>query len=277
MSLLRIAFCTALSAALLNPLLIPEALAQQTASASSTPSTSQAVGQWDTGQPMDGQWHFAFTPYLWFAGMHGTTGVRGFNTSVQASPRDLLSHFDIGLMGATSLRKNRLVMPVDLMWIRLSDSRSLPENPIQFTSIDFRAGQFLLTPEAGYRIVDKWNFKVDALAGLRYWHLSQSLKFIPPVMNGVSASQDWVDALGGARLQMFVTPKLSIVIAGDAGGGAATPDYEAMGLVGWKVKKCTTLQAGWRYLHVHYRNNNNLFLYDTTIAGGLVGATFTFK
>ena len=78
MSLLRIAFCTALSAALLNPLLIPEALAQQTASASSIPSTSQIAGQWDTGQPMDDQWHFAFTPYLWFAGMHGTTGVRGY-------------------------------------------------------------------------------------------------------------------------------------------------------------------------------------------------------
>ena len=96
-------------------------------------------------------------------------------------------------------------------------------------------------------------------------------------MNGVSASQDWVDALGGARLQMFVTPKLSMVIAGDAGGGAATPDYEAMGLVGWKVKKCTALQAGWRYLHVHYRNNNNLFLYDVASAGGIIGATFTFK
>ena len=277
MSLLRIAFCTALSAVLLNPLLIPEALAQQTASASNTPATSQTTGQWDTGAPMDGQWHFAFTPYLWFAGMHGTAGVRGFNSSVHASAGDLLSHLDIGLMGSATLRKNRLVMPVDLMWIRISDNNSLPENRTRFNSIDFRAGQFILTPEGGYRIVDKWNFKVDALGGLRYWHISEGLKFNPPVMNGVSGSQDWVDALGGARFQMFVTPKLSMVVAGNAGGGAAAPDYEVIGLVGWKVKKCTTLQAGWRYLDVHYRNNSNLFLYDTTLAGGLIGATFTFK
>ena len=277
MSFRRITFCTALSTALLNLLLVPKAPAQQNASASNTSSASQPAGQWDTGDSMDGRWHLAFTPYLWFAGVHGTTGVRGFNTSVQASPRDLLSHFDIGLMGASTMRKNHLVMPLDFMWIRLSDNRSLPENSTRFTSIDFRAGQFLLTPEAGYRIVDKWNFKVDALAGLRYWHLSQKLNFNPPVMNGVSGSQDWVDALGGARFQMFVTPKLSMVVAGNAGGGAAAPDYEVIGLVGWKVKKCTTLQAGWRYLDVHYRNNSNLFLYDTIIAGGLVGATFTFK
>src|ERR1700757_2500199 len=122
MSSLRIALCTTLSAVLLNPLLIPGALAQQTASASNTTSTSQTAGQWDTGAPMDGRWHSAFTPYLWFAGMHGTTGVRGYNTSIQASPGDLLSHFNMGLMGSTDLRRNHFVMPVDLMWIRLTDN-----------------------------------------------------------------------------------------------------------------------------------------------------------
>jgi hypothetical protein len=276
MSSLRTAFYTALSGILLNPFLIPEAFAQQNTPPSSTLSAPPA-GQWDTGAPMDGQWHFAFTPYLWFAGMHGTTGLRGYYTSIKASPGELLSHFNMGLMGSTDMRRNHLVMPVDLMWIRLTDNHSLPENPIGFTTIDFRAGQFLLTPAAGYRIVDKWNFKVDALAGLRYWHLGEKLKFNPAVMNGVSGSQDWVDALGGARFLMFVTPKLSMTVAGDAGGGGALPDYEVIGLVGWKVKKTIVLVAGWRYLTVHYRNNSNLFLYDTTVAGGLAGVTFTFK
>jgi hypothetical protein len=276
MNLRRTVFGAALSTILVNPVPVPEAFAQQNTPASSTLSASPA-GHWDTGAPMDGQWHYAFTPYLWFAGMHGKTGVRGFYTSISASPGDLLSHFNMGLMGTTSVRKNHFVMPVDLMWIRLTDNHSLPENPVGFTNIDFRAGQFLLTPLAGYRIVDKWNLKVDALVGLRYWHLGEKLEFNPPVRSGVSASQNWVDALGGARFQMFVTPKLSMVISGNAGGGQALPDYEVVGLVGWKVKKRTVLQAGWRYLNVHYRNNSNQYLYDTTVAGGLIGATFTFK
>ena len=277
MHVVRTGFCAAVCAILLNPLLIPQAAGQQTASASTTPSNAPAPGQWDTGEPMDGKLHLAFTPYLWFAGMHGTTGVRGFYTSVSASPGELLSHFNMGLMGTTSVRKNRFVMPVDMMWIRLTDNHSLPENPVGFNAIDFRAGQFLLTPTAGYRIVDKWNLKVDALVGIRYWHLGEKLTFSPAVRGGVSTSQNWVDGLGGARFQMFITPKLSMVIAGDAGGGAALPDYEVVGLVGLKVKKCTVLQAGWRYMDVHYRNNNNLYLYDVATAGGIIGATFTFK
>ena len=90
---LRTACCIALSAILLNPLLIAEAFAEQT-SLSSTPSTSPP-GQRDTGEPMDVQGHFNFTPYLWFAGAHGTTAVRGLNTSVHASAGDLLSHLDV--------------------------------------------------------------------------------------------------------------------------------------------------------------------------------------
>jgi len=226
---------------------------------------------------MDDQWHIAFSPYLWFAGVHGTTGVLGYNTSIHASPGDLLSHFNMGLMGSTNLRRNRVVLPVDMMWIRLSDNHSLPENVLGVNSIDFRAGQFILTPGAGYRFVDKSNLKVDGLVGLRYWHLGQKLTFNPTILNGISTSQNWVDALGGARLLMLITPKLSMIISGNAGGGAAAPDYEVLGVVGLKVKRNITLQAGWRYLDVHYRNNSNLFLYDVAQNGAILGATFQLK
>lgn len=272
MSVLRIALCFVL----LSSTLLSGAAAQTNTTISSPTAAQLPAGQWDTGQPMDDRWHFGLTPYLWFAGMHGTTGVLGYYTNVSASPGDLLSHFNMGLMATTDVRRNHFVTRTDAMWIRLTDNHGLPENPVGFTSIDFRASQFLLTPMAGYRLVDKWNLKVDALAGIRYWHLGEGLKFIPPVRNGVSTSQNWVDGVGGARFRMFVTPKLSMTIIGDAGGGAALPDYEVAGLVGWKMKH-SVFQAGWRYLDVHYRNGNNQFLYDVTSAGAVIGATFTFK
>ena len=92
--------------------------------------------------------------------MHGTSGLRGFNTSVRASAWDLLKHFDIGLMGTTELRRNRIVLPVDLMWVRLSDGHALPLNEVGIDSISFRAGQFMLTPMAGYRVVDKRSLRL---------------------------------------------------------------------------------------------------------------------
>src|SRR5437764_1444345 len=48
---------------------------------------------------MQDSWHFDVSPYLWFAGAHGTVGAFGRTASVHASALDLLSHFNIGLMG----------------------------------------------------------------------------------------------------------------------------------------------------------------------------------
>jgi hypothetical protein len=49
----------------------------------------------------DKDWHFAITPYLWFAGVHGTAGAFGHDASVHASPGDLLKHLDFGILGAS--------------------------------------------------------------------------------------------------------------------------------------------------------------------------------
>jgi len=208
--------------------------------------------------------------------MHGTTGVLGFNTSVKASPGDLLSHFDIGLMGNVAVRKQRFVAPVDFMWVALSDDKGLPENIVGIESISFHVGQFILTPKVDYEIIDTPKLKVDGLAGLRYWHLGEELHFNPKLFNGVSRSQNWVDGVAGARIETVLSSKASITVLGDAGGGGAVPDYQIAGLLGLKVKKKITLQAGWRYLDVHYRNDR-LFLYDIAESGVGLGAVFSFK
>jgi hypothetical protein len=54
-----------------------------------------------------------------------------------------------------------------------------------------------------------------------------------------------VDAVGGARIQAMLSPKLVLTIEGDAGGGGANSDYQVGGLIGWKLKKII-LQAGYR-------------------------------
>jgi hypothetical protein len=271
--------CFALLAAItLSPFLMSRAVAQErTAELNAPLRVDGTAGSPDANGSADDQWHIGFLPYLWFAGVHGTTGVRGFNASVHASAGDLLSHFNFGLMGAVEVRRNRVVLPVDTMWIRLSDSKSLPENVVGVNSIDARVGQFVLSPKGGYRIIDGEKLKVDGLAGLRYWHLGEKLNFSPTIFNGVSTSQNWVDALGGGRIQMLLSPKASVTIAGDAGGGGASPDYQVLGLLGFKVKKNVILQAGWRYLDVHYRNSGSGFLYDVAQSGVALGATIYFK
>jgi len=238
---------------------------------------SNAPAPADPSAPADDQLHLSFAPYLWFAGMHGYVGALGHNAGVRASPGDLLSHADIGVMGTLQAQKGHVVLPLDIMWLALSDDKGLPENEVGVESVSFRAGQFILTPKVGYQIVDTDKWKVDSLVGLRYWHLGERIHFNPVLYNELTPSQNWVDAVAGGRIERILSPKASITIVGDAGGGQASQDYQVAGMLNFKVKKNLSLFGGWRYLNVDYRNNQNLFLYNMTVSGVGLGALFKFK
>ena len=93
--------------------------------------------------------------------------------------------------------------------------------------------------------------------------------------NNLSKSVTWTDFVLGARFSMPLSSKASVDVLGDAGEGGATLDYQVGGLLNYQVKPKWTLQGGWRYLTVHYGNNGNIF--NSSIQGILIGATYKFK
>ena len=223
----------------------------------------------------DTGWHVAISPYLWLSGVNGTVGARGHETSVHASVGDVLSNFDIGILAAADIRYNRIVMPVDFMWMKLSDLKGLPFEE-GTTSVKAKLNEDILTPKIGYRVIDKEKFKVDGLVGFRYWHLGTTLTLQSnTTSDSFYQAQNWVDAVGGARIQVMLTPKVLVTILGDAGGGGANSDYQVAGLFGFKLKK-VVLQAGWRYLHVNYRPSSG-FVDDVGMSGFIMGVTIPLK
>ena len=248
------------------------------AHASDGTGSDQSNGTPDASGPSDNGWHVDVSPYLWFPGLSGTIGILGRNASVHASPGDILSNLGIGLMGAMEVRKNRFVLPVDFMWVKLEADRSTPFNPgVSYINVNVK--QAILTPGAGYRIVDQDKLKVDARVGLRYWHLGQNLSFQPSgIFSNSSQSANWVDVVAGGKFEGVLTPKVLVTVIGDAGGGGAAVDYEIATLLGLKVSKKVLLQAGWRYLDVDYRTNAPaLFVYDVHQSGGIAGVTIRLK
>jgi hypothetical protein len=242
----------------------------QTQTPTSPPPTQEADTSSDEG------WHVGVIPYLWLAGVHGTVGALGREASVHASVSDVLSKLNIGLMGAVEVRYNRVIIPIDFLWIKLSDDKALPIEVVA-ASIKAKMKEALLTPKIGYRIVNGQRLKVDALFGVRYWHLTTDLTLEPTqIGNGFSRSADWVDAVAGGKFQVAVTPKLVVTVLGDAGGASARSDYQVAGLLGYKVGRKCILQAGYRYLAVNYRPTGG-FIYNTTTSGLLLGATINVK
>jgi hypothetical protein len=238
--------------------------------ATPTPAFPKAAADPDSG------WHVSLTPYLWLAGMNGTVGALGHQTSVHVSALDLAKYFNFGIMAQAEVRYNRIVMPVDFMWIKLSDDKGLAFDA-GATSVKGKLNEDILTPKIGYRVIDKDNIKVDGLIGFRYWHLGTTLTLQPQVANGFYQTADWADAVEGANIQAMLTPKIVVTIAGDAGGGGAKLDYQVVGAIGYKFKKFI-LQTGWRYMHVNYRPvGGKGFILDVNETGLALGVTIPLK
>jgi hypothetical protein len=257
----------------------PASVDMQTQTPSSTSQTAPApAAPTPAPTPEDAGGHFSVTPYLWFAGVRGTVGALGRNASVHVSDGDLLSHFDIGLMGAAEARYDRVVINGDLMWIRVSDGKALPFTGLGAVSADVRVGQLVWTSKLGYRVINSQKFKLDANAGIRYWHLGQKLSFNPSLLGiNFNGSQNWVDLVVGGRAQLPLGKKAVIDLAGDVGGWDATAklDYQFAALLGFKLCPKWTAVMGYRYLFIDYRQNNAVF--NTITSGGIVGLTYTFK
>lgn len=227
----------------------------------------------------DDNWQFELSPYLWFAGAHGTVGILGHNLSVHASPGDLLSHFDIGVMGVAEARYKRFLLFGDLLWIRISDNKAVPISDKGVVSADARVGQLAWTSNLGYRLLDKKKLKANANVGVRFWHLGEKL-----ILNGASTSatftpsQNWADIVVGGRVQLPISEKVSLNLLGDVGGWNATAklDYQFAPMLAYQVKPKWTLLAGYRYLFIDYRGDHSS-VNNMVTSGALLGLKYRLK
>ncbi len=225
-------------------------------------------------------WHFEIMPYMWFASVHGTAGALGHEASVHASFSDIFNYLNLGAMGTFEARYNRVIMPVDFLWMKLSDEQGLPITD-NVDSVKATMRETLLTPKIGYRIADGKKVKVDAFIGARYWHLNTELRGFAggsQVGKGFSQSANWADAIAGGRITLALSPKAFVEFGGDAGGGSARSDYQVAGILGYKISRRWVLMAGYRYLSVDYRPNGKAqFVFDVDMPGAGIGATFNIK
>ncbi len=225
----------------------------------------------------DDKWHFVIAPYLWFPGISGTVGT-SLDASVHASATDVVGYFNIGVMGAVEARRNRLIVPVDFVWVRLGDNKlELGFVPGSNRATTRKVTESTLTPKVGYRFADTERWKADALFGIRYWHLVQTITLKPYGLS-TSPSVNWVDYNLGLRVTAALTPKMAITAFADEGAGGSRLDYQASGLLGYKIKPTIALFIGWRYLYVDYRNRGDKrFIYDAHQSGPLAGLTWDVK
>jgi len=223
----------------------------------------------------DDGWRGQIAIYGWFPGVHGTVGALGHDASIHVPFSDVFHTLKGIIPVAVEADKGRFIIPIDFLWMKLGVDKGLPFNEVGQTSVNVHLTESILTPKVGYRLLDAERFKIDALAGVRYWYLGQNLALQPSGVDH-SRSANWVDGLGGARITMVLAPKASIMISGDAGAGGSNLDYQVLGLLDLKLTEKLGVGLGWRYLYVDYRPSNHEFIFNTATTGALAGFYYSF-
>ena len=238
--------------------------------AAQTPAASAQTAS----QSSTEDWQFEVVPYLWGSAIDGDVGIGNRTANVDASFSNIVKHLHFAAMGMAEVRRERLVALADALYTDLRGQRATP-GPL-FSSVRPEQRIFILTPEAGYRVLDDGDTSIDALGGIRYWHLNSELDFRAGLLPGIEmeATRNWVDAIVGLRARTGLPRRTWVSAYGDVGAGGSDLTYQLVGTVGGDINDRYAVVFSYRVLKVDY--DKDRVLLDTAMQGPLFGFTFKF-
>ena len=210
----------------------------------------------------DDKVHVELMPYLVLAGMGGDLTAKGRSASFSQSAGDILSNLQFGVMGRTRVTYKRWFVGLDGIYMGLGAAND---------AADAGVDQVIVEPSVGYKVAPF----LEVLGGARYNSLAMDLKFRGPLAAQVSAEKTWWDPFFGGRVIIPFGEKFSFTTRLDVGGFGAGSKVavNAEPLFNMKVGKRMTLNAGWKFYYVDYKEAAANFRYAALSQGPLLGAT----
>lgn len=233
-------------------------------------------------------WSLQITPYIWATGMKGNISPfqRAPTIPVEKSFSDVLDSLNFGAMLNLWARYDRFVFAADIFYSDLTDSHvvgQIPPLPPIFPGVNIGADvdttQLTSTIEGGYRLYSSPRFTFDALAGARFWRISNNVTVTTngsPTPISHEESFGWVDPIIAARGFFNINDKFSTMVMADVGGFGVGSDntWQVMATVNWQFRRNMALSAGYKYLHVDYDKDGHVF--DASMSGPVLGLTYRF-
>ena len=220
--------------------------------AAATPALGEDVNMFD------GQWHASLTPYLWLAGINGSTSfshpvgdAHNINTSIDAE--NLLKEVQFSAMLSGEIRKGDWSIFSDYMYLDFKDKSSQVKtitDPLGNISDPIDMGSTTnvrsntLTLGVAYTPWHSGNSYLDVFAGTRYlsqqttldWSVLNTLGHLPARRGSISAKQVEWDAIVGVKGQLALGEgKWFMPYYFDVGSGPHNTTWQAL------------IGAGYRY------------------------------
>jgi hypothetical protein len=229
-------------------------------------------------------WVVQVTPYLWASGMKGDVSPfpRAPTVEVDVPFSEVWDNLKFGGFANIWARRDRFVFSGDLMYVNLSAAEVVGPLPNLDPDIEIGAEldsvQFYAAGLAGYRVVDTPQFSLDALAGGRFWYVSNDLTLRLENVGSRSFKEDfsWFDPLIGARVFYNITDKLSVMGQADLGGFGVGSEFtwSVLGTVNYVFNDHWSASIGYKHMSVDYDDDGLVF--DVDMSGPVIGVTYRF-
>ncbi|NYT66197.1 hypothetical protein H0A58_09475 [Alcaligenaceae bacterium] len=245
-----------------------------------------AAGEAAAPSQVQSDWALQVTPYLWAAGLDGKISPfrRGPTIGVDKSFSDVLDDLKIGGFINIWGRYDRYVLSGDIVYVNTKESQAAgplppvgptPPGTVVHGSVDSK--QFMATLLGGYRVLDTPDFTLDALGGVRFWHISNKVNVSAlGLSRSYKENFGWIEPVIGARTFIRLTDSLSLQAQADIGGFGAGSDlsWSALATMNYAFTDAFSVSAGYKVLDVDYDHKGHV--YDTRLRGPIVGLTYRF-
>lgn len=210
----------------------------------------------------DGQWRFEASLPLWGAGLDGTVSFRSIpEQQVTASFSDVISNFDVGVLGHFEARRNRFGFGIDLLYLNLG-ADIVTSGPI-LGLLDPQADLRQLTTEGFvfYRLAKGGSHAgnqgfADLIVGARYYGVRSQIR--GDTFEGTRRTFDFVDGMAGLRGYAPLGSRLGLRARADVAGFGSSVTWNLEGYLGFLLSERWSIDAGYHYLDIDYDKGEGL-------------------
>lgn len=220
-------------------------------------------------------WTHEIAPYLWGAGLEGTTAVGPVSADIDASFGDILDALELGAMGSYRGSKDRMAIMFDLVYSGLGGDGRGPGDAVK---ADVDIDMLVLEGDFGYAFTDN----LHGFLGLRYVDLETQIKLKGPLGNqeSVKDTVDWIDPVIGLHWNWPFADRWALSLRGDIGGFGVGSEFawQGVGMLRWQVSSGFGVLLAYRYLSNDYDEGKgaDYFKFDMSMQGPALGVVFTF-
>ena len=220
------------------------------------------------------EWEFIVNPYFMAPAIDGDLGVGRFDAKVGASPSDVFSRLNWGVMGTVEANNGEWGFNLDVNYLNVdaTDDRkrrfSVNGHQAAYTATVLRRVHPAAWVYVGARLSDM-GIRLDCNTDC-------------PVVGDRSArrNKQWVEYLAGFRATLPFNDRVDLTVNADVGGFGIGSEVSvnAWPQLGLRISKRAKAMLGYRMIYVKHESGEGAsrFVYDALTFGPTIGAEFRF-